>query len=76
MEDVQTIPPSYYETTGKLGRKIELHTLKSELIEGKLHFSWAYRYTTVWHKTLKAAKERYCLAYGVDPKRVRAIFID
>jgi hypothetical protein len=68
MEGAQTIPPNYYEITGKLGRKIELHTLTQEV--------WRYRYTTVWHKTLKAAKERYCLAYGVDPKRVRAVFID
>jgi hypothetical protein len=61
-----TLPPSYYEKTGKLGHKIEIETLTSE--------GWKYRYTTQWHKTLKAAKERYCMAYGVNPARVRAIF--
>jgi hypothetical protein len=62
----QPIPQSHYEKTGKLSRKIEVLTLTSE--------GWKYRYTTTWHKTLKAAKERYCLAYSVNPAQVKCQF--
>lgn len=60
------IPLSHHEFTGKLYRKIEVFTQTSE--------GWEYRCTTQWHKTLKAAKERYCLIYGLRPTRVKCQF--
>jgi hypothetical protein len=66
MNTQEHIPASHYEVTGKLCRKIEIFTLTSK--------GWKYRYTTQWHKTLKAAKERYCLAYSVQSTRVKCQF--
>jgi hypothetical protein len=57
------IPKSHYELTGRLGKTIEVLTMTKE--------GWRYRYTTKWHKTCRAAKERYCLAYGFNPSRVK-----
>lgn len=60
------LEPTYYETTGKLGRPIEVYTLGQA--------GWVYRYTNQWCKTCKEAKARYCAAYEVEPDRVRARF--
>ncbi len=62
----QRIPLSHYETTGELCRKIEVFT--------QTDGGWSYLCTTQWHKTLRAAKERYCLAYGIQPNRVKCQF--